>query len=183
VRSSSVIDWSSQLGASCARWLSEVHPDIEVRVVEIRSIRMTQGVGGADRSLARLCPERCSRRGLRRRVLQIPCCAHVCVDLDRRRVRARDDESCRSFAHWQFLEPSVRAISSSGSASWEPSQAARPRWSAWKPLRDGWVPNTAEYADDKMRGEATPWRSEEFVHIASAQSLVRMRRLGRRTSC
>jgi len=105
---------------------------------------------------------------------------HVCVDLDRRRVPCTDDESSpipsRTGNFWNPLCAPIRqAVCVVGAES-----TARPRWlKPGKPLRTSGCPNTAGIRRRQDAWQATPWRSEEFVHIASAQSRREMRRLGR----
>lgn len=159
-----------------AAWLSEVHPDIEVRVVE-DTLDPDDSRAWAEQTVRWLgyVPEAVFTSEVYGDAFsRFLGCAHVCVDLDRRRVPCTGRGILADpFAHWQFLEPCVRAhfvkrVCVLGAESSGTTTLAQALASHYGTV---WVPEYGrEYADDKMRGEATPWRSEEFVHIASVQS-------------
>jgi NadR type nicotinamide-nucleotide adenylyltransferase len=159
-----------------AAWLSEVHPEIDVRVVE-DTLDPDDSRGWAEQTVRWLgyVPEAVfTSEVYGDAYAKFLGCAHVCVDLERRRVPCTGRRILADpLAHWEFLEPCVRAyfvkrVCVVGAESSGTTTMAHALADHYKTV---WVPEYGRhYAEDKMRGETEPWRSEEFVHIASAQS-------------
>lgn len=158
-------------------WLREIHPGVEVMMIDDRY----------DAQDSRVWAENC-----RRWLGYIPDCVftseaygvpfaaflgsrHVAVDPDRTRVPCSGTAIRRDpLAHWQFLEPCVRAyfvpriavVGAESTGTTTLAQALATHFgTVWAPEygREYWVAKMA-------RGEQDVWRTEEFVHIAQEQN-------------
>ncbi|HEV3095847.1 MAG TPA: AAA family ATPase [Candidatus Dormibacteraeota bacterium] len=159
-----------------AGWLSEVHPDVEVRVAE-DSLDPDDSRVWAEQTVRWLgyIPDAVfTSEVYGDAYAKFMGCTHVCVDLRRRRVPCTGRRILADpFAHWEFLEPCVRAhfvkrvcvvgAESSGTTTMAHALADH--------YKTAWVREYGrEYAEEKLRADDNAWRGEEFVHIASVQS-------------
>ncbi len=160
-----------------AAWLSEVHPGIDVRVIEDK-LDPDDSRAWAKQTLRWLgyVPDAVfTSEAYGDAYARFLGCTHICVDLDRRRVPCTGRRILADpLEHWEFLEPCVRAyfvkrvciVGAESSGTTTMAQALADHY------RTLCVPEYGrQYADDKMNGKTEPWRSEEFVHIARVQSL------------
>ncbi|MEA2825916.1 MAG: HTH-type transcriptional regulator, transcriptional repressor of biosynthesis s [Actinomycetota bacterium] len=158
-------------GATRARWLAEIHPDVDVVVVDDDipdesapwARRTAEVLGRAPDvvfSSESYGPRYAACLGAR----------HVSVDPDRRRypvsgTAVRADPA----AHWAWLEPCVRAhyvrrVCVLGAESTGTTTLAR---ALAERLDTIWVPEYGRrYCEDRAGG---PWSSTEFVEIARRQ--------------
>lgn len=161
-----------------AEWLQRIHPTVRVMAIEDNKLADDDSKGWADFTLGILgyAPDAVfTSEDYGDAYARFMGCVHVLVDKRRATIpisatMVRSDP--RKYA--KFLEPCVRAYfsqrvcvvgaESTGTTTLSRALAAH--------FGTAWAPEYGRmYSEGKQRaGEGAEWRSEEFVHIAKAQS-------------
>jgi HTH-type transcriptional repressor of NAD biosynthesis genes len=159
-----------------AAWLREIHPDVEVRVVEdVLPDDDSQAWAAYTQAILGYAPDMVfTSESYGDAYCRFLGCRHVLVDQARSHVPISATViRADPWVSGDYLEPCVRAYfvkrvavfgaESSGTTTMAQALAAR--------YQTLWVPEYGrEYAEAKMReNENASWRSEEFLHIAQRQ--------------
>jgi len=163
-------------GEARGQWLREIHPHVEVMVIDDRYDANDSQVWAENtlRWLGRAPDAVFTSEDYGGRYAALMGSHHVSVDQARKRVKIsgtaiRNDP----FAHWEFLEPPVRGwftkricllgAESTGTTTLAQGLAER--------LKTNWVEEYGrEYSARKLNTNDTAWRTNEFVHIAEKQN-------------
>jgi HTH-type transcriptional repressor of NAD biosynthesis genes len=157
------------------RWLQELHPAAKVLVIDDRydendtvvwAANTIRWLGGAPDAVF-------TSEDYGDPYAKAMGCAHVLVDRQRTAVPCSATMIRRDpFAHWQYLEPPVRAwfarrVCVVGAESTGTTTLAEALARHYATV---WVPEYGrEYSVVKQASGETEWRSEEFVHVAQEQ--------------
>lgn len=159
-----------------AAWLREIHPTVDVRVIDDRYDENDSRVW-AENTLCWLgrAPDAVfTSEDYGDRYASLMGSRHVSVDRPRAQLPVSGSAvRADPFANWDFIEPPVRGwfakrvcvlgAESTGTTTLAQSLAAH--------LRTAWVEEYGrEYSVRKQAGGDAPWRTAEFIHIATEQS-------------
>ena len=158
------------------RWLREIHPGVEVLVIDDRYDEHDTRVWAENtvRWLGRPPEVVFTSEDYGEPYARLMGCAHVLVDKERAAVPCSGTAVRRDpYANWEFLEPPVRAwfakrVSVLGAESTGTTTLAEALADYYGKI---WVPEYGrEYSEQKLRRGEAEWRSEEFEHIAEEQA-------------
>lgn len=178
-----IVCWKkSQLisGIERARWMQEIHPDVQIKLLDDDRLGDDDSAGWAENTLAVLgfVPDAVfTSEAYGDPYASFMGCVHVLVDKDRTHIpisatMVRSDPT----KYAQFLEPCVRAsfarrICIVGAESTGTTTLAKDLAKYYKTT---WVPEYGRfYSEGKQFGDTNAkWRTEEFTKIARAQSIL-----------
>lgn len=164
-------------GTLRAKWIQEIHPQAEVRVVQ-DILRDDDSKAWADttRSTLGYAPDVVfSSEDYGPAFAGFLGARHVLIDKDRVKVPVSGTQVRRNaFAVWDFLEPCVRAYFAKrvcvvGAESTGTTTLARALAGHY---HTAWVPEYGRfYSEGKLASKYySPWRTGEFIHIAGEQN-------------
>lgn len=157
-------------------WLREIHPSAEVMVIDDRYDENDSRVWAENtvRWLGRAPAAVFTSEDYGDRYAELMGAQHVLVDKARTCVRVSGTAvRADPFAHWEFLEPPVRAfycrrVTVLGAESTGTTTLAR---ALAERLGTAWVEEYGrEYSARKLAADDAEWRSDEFAVIAAEQT-------------
>jgi NadR type nicotinamide-nucleotide adenylyltransferase len=167
-------------GIDRAKWLQEIHPNVQVKLIDDNRLSDDDSEGWANytKEVLGFTPDAVfTSEGYGDAYAKFMGCVHVLVDKQRTTVpisatMVRSDP----LKYAEFLEPCVRAyfarrVCVLGAESTGKTTLAKDLAKHYKTI---WVPEYARlYCEGKFLGDTNViWRSEEFMKIAKAQSAL-----------